>query len=42
MKHWIHAAAASLALGLAGPAAAEDVAGVPIAEHACQRACLEG
>jgi len=29
-------------VGTALPAAADDVAGVPIPEHACQRACLEG
>jgi hypothetical protein len=42
MKHLIHAALAGVALMLAGPAAADDVAGVPTPERACQRACLEG
>jgi hypothetical protein len=43
MKLSIHAALACLALGLAAPAAAEDPpGGVPLAKHACQRACLEG
>ncbi|MXO59452.1 hypothetical protein GRI89_07845 [Altererythrobacter salegens] len=43
MKRSFHAALACLALGLAGPAAADEPpGGVPLPQQNCQRECLEG
>ena len=41
MRYSIRAGLAALAVCVAAPGAAQ-VAGVPQAEHACQRECLEG
>lgn len=41
MRHWIRAACAAAVLPFAVPAASQDPGGVPLPQHACQRACLE-
>jgi hypothetical protein len=42
MTHPIRALAVSAALALASPGMAQTPGGVPLEQHACQRACLEG